>query len=230
MPEENKLPPFNIPAAADPDKYDQAIRNFRESFEHYTDDLGTALDKMTDRNKDIASFHEKLMLLCLGTIGISVSALISFVSKFPLAGCHRTIIISIASAAWGLLLIAAILCRVVISEGMASNQKILNQWLVKVSSMHATSMAYDTARIAGAFSGSWTHDGVTYDPKELYAKAGERFQASLESNERDYFQKIADSIKLEPKWTGRFGRFAIFTMQLALVLLAATAVLLFAWM
>jgi hypothetical protein len=45
--------------------------------------------KMTGANKDVAQFYKSLMLLGLGSIELPVSALISFVSKFPLNGATR---------------------------------------------------------------------------------------------------------------------------------------------
>src|SRR5947209_1651209 len=62
-------------------------------------------------NRDLFALYEKTMLLSLGTIGLSVSALISYVTKFTLHGIHKVFVVGLASTAWLCLLISAFLSR-----------------------------------------------------------------------------------------------------------------------
>ena len=73
----HNVPPEGDQIFGDPAAVTGLFKEFNEWYRLFAQDLGTAADKAIDLNKDIASLHERLLLINIGTIGISLSALIS---------------------------------------------------------------------------------------------------------------------------------------------------------
>lgn len=219
--------PSNTPFAYDREKFERRVDELFNSFRVYREDSTVALDKATDANRDLASFNEKLMLLSLGTIGLSVSALISFVTKFALSGTHKVLVITLASAAWGMLLVAAILFRRLVSECMAANQKILFEWLNAMKEYNGSSISFRGRRVGLAFSGTAIYNDEIYDPKAMFDKLSDDTAALFASPEAEHFKNMLSQIKVSPKEAGIASWIANMLCQVALLLLAATAVVLF---
>ena len=214
----------------DPAKFETFVENLLGSYRTYREDSAVAFGKMTDMNKEIAAFNEKLMLLSLGTIGLSVSALITFVSRFPLVGAHKIIIIVFASTAWGMLLISASCFRSVIADCMMANKKLLYEWISTMQDVHGSAIKFHSKRVGTAFTGTLVHDGALIDPKEVFAKLAEQTETYFQSAEVQHYKNVLAQIKVQPELTGKVSKSALVLLQVALLLLAITAIVLFAQM
>jgi hypothetical protein len=230
MPDDQERAPTSAPFSFDAEKFSKLYDNLRGSFRTYVEDSTIATEKMTGMNKEIGAFHERLMLLDLGTIGLSVSALISFVSKFTLMGFHKHVVIALASGAWCLLLISAICCRSVTTKCLAANRKLLHDWMFGVSDMNGAAIVADMHRLSDAFIGVATVNDATFDPKAIFAQLAIDSKAKFDEAKLDYLNKCVSNLSIDTKAVGRAGMWAILLMQLALLLLGVTAVALFAGM
>jgi hypothetical protein len=186
--------------------------------------------KMNEANKDLAQFYERLMLLALGSIGLSVSALISFVSRFPLNGIHKVIVVSLASTSWIFLFISAMYCRSVISDCMASNRHLLNKWMTELSDGHASAIGFHMQRMGTVFTGTAVVGGEIYDPKEVLAEGAKELVALFDTKEKARLKKVIEETKFDTKDTSRRARVAVLLLHWALLLLAITSVVVFAGM
>ena len=149
----------------------------------------------------------------LGTIGLSVSALISFVSKFALTGSHKTVVVMLASIAWGMLLVAAICFRGVINECMIANKKLLFEWISTMTDVHGSAITFHSQRVGTAFTGTTIHEGAPYDPKEIFDKLADQTKALFQSAEMQHYKKVLAQIKLQPELTGKMSNAAINLFQ-----------------
>jgi hypothetical protein len=230
MAEDQAPEPKSAPLKYDPEKFERRMDNLLGSFRAYREDSATAFGKAADANKEIASFYEKLMLLGLGTIGLSVTALISFVSKFALTGSHKIVIVSLASVAWGLLFVSAFLCSRVIFGFMAANKRLLYQWLINTSDDNCASIMLHISNLGNVFSGTSSRDGEPYDPKTELSKLATDTKNLFESSDKEHLRKAMEQLKLQPPQMGKFGGWAVVLLQSAFLLLAITTVALFAGM
>jgi|HubBroStandDraft_6_1064221.scaffolds.fasta_scaffold115257_2 hypothetical protein len=68
----------------------QLFKDFRGYYGAYVDHVESVVDKSFDVNKQISSFHERLILICIGTLGLSITALTAFIPfRRPHHSPHR---------------------------------------------------------------------------------------------------------------------------------------------
>jgi len=60
-----------------------AFRQFHERYRYYIDQNGALTEKTFELNKQIISLYERLLLIAVGTIGLSITAFITLAGKFP---------------------------------------------------------------------------------------------------------------------------------------------------
>ena len=63
MPEDQPASQPSNAFSYDPAKFEKLVENMLGSYRNYREDSAVALSRMTDMNKEISSFNEKLMLL-----------------------------------------------------------------------------------------------------------------------------------------------------------------------
>src|ERR1035437_983702 len=103
MPEEEKYTPpeenqdQQQPFLIDFEKIRMELDEFRASYRMFLDDSERSLNLASDANKQIAAFYERLLLVDLGTVGLSITALTSFTSKFSSPGFHKCTILILVS-------------------------------------------------------------------------------------------------------------------------------------
>ena len=83
----------------------------RNSLGEWADITAKALDTALEANKQLSAFYERLLLLNTGTIGVSVSALLSFGSKAGSLGHAKYFIVVFVSLAWALLLLSIVFAK-----------------------------------------------------------------------------------------------------------------------
>jgi hypothetical protein len=93
-------------------KVSAVFDNFRSSMRSYMDSVTTSVEKATDVNKQFSAFHERLLLIDLGTIGLSVTALTSVASKI----CDDWILEICGYRACGICMVPSALIRFYVQE------------------------------------------------------------------------------------------------------------------
>jgi len=111
-----------IPTA---ESYSAAADDFFVRQKEYIEYLGRTTDKCFDVNKQIASFSERILLIALGTLGVSVTTLISVSGKFSNLAAKKAFLHYVLPA-WILLLLSVFTARNVMILTIKLNAKLLN--------------------------------------------------------------------------------------------------------
>src|SRR4051812_36342269 len=120
MPEEQLAPQPTV--EIDRERFEVHLKEFRELHRFYIDDNKKSLDLATDANKQISAFFERIMFLALGTIGLSITTVTSFASRFSSPGFHKYTTIVALVAGWLLLFASSAASRSVILTTIIANK------------------------------------------------------------------------------------------------------------
>lgn len=227
MPEDERAAqpqPFQI----DFDKFVFEVNQLRASYRVVLDDLKTSLDMASSSNKQLSAFFERLLLIDLGTVGLSVTALTSFASKLDLTAFRKYAILFIVSCGWVLLLRSAFLCRAVMLQCVMANKSLLTRWEKATSDYHLQAISISTARIRRTVSGTLQVGETAVDMSSFLSEltdlsdpltlqeAVTQFRAAINEDKNANLSKGVDAIA------------AMRTMQIGLVLLGIAAIMIFA--
>jgi hypothetical protein len=212
------------PLTYDEAKFSQLFDNLRLSMQRYVDSHTTAVDKASDLNKQYAAFHERLLLIDLGTIGLSVTALTSVASKVAIAGVRKYLVIVPVGVAWCLLLLSAFLCRAIMNDYLAANRKLLEEWGLTVSQSNGEQVSMDFQRLSLGLKGTIQMEDKAVDIETLFNNVATEIRGVLTEAKRAHLEKtLQTGGAKESLSTGRASQHAIHYMQWALVLLALAA-------
>jgi hypothetical protein len=216
--------PTPKPVTYDEAKFSQLFDNLRSSMRRYVDSHSTAFDKASDLNKQYAAFHERLLLIDLGTIGLSVTALTSVASKVAIVGFRKYLVIVFVGVAWCLLLLSAFLCRAIMNDYLAANRKLLEEWALTVSQSNGEQVSVDFQRLSLGLKGTIQMEDKAVDIETLFNNAATEIRGVLTEAKRAHLEKtLKTGGAKESLSTGRASQHAIHYMQWALVLLALAA-------
>jgi len=211
-------------ASVDFDKFSKLLDNFRGSTREYLAYCSKAFDSASDLNKQLFSFHERLLLIDLGTIGLSVTALTSVASRAATIGWRKYLFVVLVGVAWGALLMSAFLCRAIMNDYLAANRKLYNEWLANALELTGGSVANDLRRISLAFTGTLKFEGEPIDAAALFNKGSAEIQDKLDDAKRLHLENTSKTgVAKEGMSTCTASVHAIRYMQYALVLLALAA-------
>lgn len=148
----------------DPAIVSSTFREFHAVFDSLVDQLGKVMDKAIDVNKQAVALHERMMLLSLGTIGVSVSAIVSLGARtvgsttaVKLAFMHYI------APSWVLLLLSALACRNAMVNTINANSKLLQDWSRRVQSNILSKMSPLLAKLSKAVTGTVMVNGTAQD-------------------------------------------------------------------
>src|SRR6202035_836942 len=100
------MTPESEKLTGDPATVAQLFKDFRGYYGAYVDHVESVVDRSFDLNKQISSFHERLILICIGTLGLSITALTAFIPKLQSDHFPRPTFIEFVVPAWILLFIS----------------------------------------------------------------------------------------------------------------------------
>ncbi len=182
------------------------------------------LDKGTELNKQISGFSEKMLLLNVGTIGLSVSALISYASKFTLVGWHKYLIASLVAFGWMSLVLSSGLCGLIMAVCLASNRLLYKQWMASLSEYYGGGILSKIANLSQAFHGTFVVNGQTVEAKDLFNPLIEstrvRWQALVDEQRNGHTENLSTLKKVS---TGETGASALRLTQIGMVSLGIAA-------
>ena len=213
-------PPINFDAA----KFSQLLDNLRSSMRRNQDSISTSFEKASDLNKQLSAFHERLLVIDLGTIGLSVTALTSVASKVAMVGFRKYLVIVLVGLAWCLLLMSAFLCRAIMNDYLAANRKLYEEWRLAVFESHGEHISQDMLRFSTALTGTIQMEDKTVDAATLFQNAATDIRSAFAEARREHVEKtLQTGGAKESLSTGQASQHAIHYMQWALMLLALSA-------
>src|SRR4029077_18963565 len=208
----------------DPVKVGGLLQEFFEWYRLYITDAGMVVDKVTEFHKQISSFHERLLLVALGTVGISVSALISLVPKIPTTPATKLTFVFCVAPAWILLLISALTSRNVMAYTLRINRALLEDWSKRVDGYHVQRVVQSLTKLANAVSGTVNVGSNAQDVSASLLEARKNVQEAMEKQKDISLPSFISFDANHMKWQSKI---AVWAMQLALVLLCVAAIRLF---
>lgn len=205
-------------------KAGEITEGIRHGYGEFLNTLGTVYDRAASLNKDICSFNERMMLVALGVLGISVTSLISINSKLSSNPSARIALTHYVIPAWILLTISVLTCRNAMVLALRANRSIYMEWILKLNNHHAREMVAGLKKLSNVISGDITL-GSKVQPlsavvSELEKDVQEMFASEAKRPTLDVAtQRDTRSLKIQ-------SALAVFTLQIALVLLCIAAILL----
>jgi len=207
--------------SGDPAVAAQLVKDFFDNYRHWTEQVSHIVDKSIEINKQVSSFHERLLLLSFGTIGISVSALLTLASKFASNPSAKHVFTYYVAPSWVLLLLSAMMCRNVMVSTIEANRRMVEDVTRKILSYNLTQVRRSLLQMSKAFSGTMTVDSVTKDAATVFAESVSKTDSHLEQIQKESESSQLSSVSKVSRWQSRLS---VFFMQAALVLLAIAAI------
>jgi hypothetical protein len=99
----------------DQSRMDALYCNLQTSFRNWLSQSSTALDKATDLNKQIFLFYERILLIDTGTLGVSVSVILSSNRHLSELGHAKVVVLVTVILGWMFLLFSILYCRSLLS-------------------------------------------------------------------------------------------------------------------
>jgi hypothetical protein len=193
------------------------FKQYHESYQRYLTCLASQVDRNVDTNKQIAAFYERLLLLDLGTIAISVTALASLIAHLT-EGRHlpKGTFISLIIPAWFLLLASAFLCRHIMSLTIQANSGLQHQWAHAVSLYNFGEMSKQLTSLSTVLDGTMRIGEEEHEISKFFKSQAQSINNSA--------AKIETPKPPETSSSQRYGAVAMGFMQLALILLCISAI------
>lgn len=211
---------FQVPN--DPERVRKAIQEFNEARRYLLESEERATDKAVAFNKDLATFQERLLLVALGIIGLSVTSLVSLIPKITGTPALRATVLHYIVPAWILLLISALSCRHTMVFAIRLNQKILKDWANKLQTFNLQALQRSLKVFEKTLQGNITIESETTSLAELFSKLSDLVQKTI--NEIGKLPPLEDVAKTETKMVKMYGGISVYALEVALVLLAIAAI------
>jgi hypothetical protein len=200
----------------DPGPIPEVFRAFSESCYKFLDAHSVQVDKAFDLNKQVASFYERIMLLDVGTLALSITALTTLVARFPTAHLPRTTFLWIIVPAWSLLLFSTFGCRAVIAHTVDANKVLYDQWQKNTFQYNFVRIATLITRISNSMSGTITFDAGPQDVNQKFSEMNDSLKQIL--------AELNSTKPIELEFSRRIGPLSVLSMQFGLMLLCYSAV------
>ena len=218
-----------VPIKIDHEAYQKAFDQYRAAYSAFLGHSKIALDMGGDANKFIAAFYERIMLVDLGTIGLSITALTTLSNKFSYPGFHRYTTITMLSVAWLMLLVSSFLCRTVMLQCIAANKEMLAQWRKVTSEYNRQEIRTAAQSMSKTVSGTLVIDGIAVNASALLTGFAEMLDPkTVDMRMKELQDAIAKEGAPQPIATNTEANTAIKLMHFGMLLLGIVAVFLFA--
>ena len=197
---------------------------FRERHGEYIDHVAKVVDKSFDLNKQISSFHERLVLICLGTIGLSVTALTSFMPKIPAVTFPRHTFVWYIVPAWILLFLSMTYSRAVMGNLVLANGALLEEWKAAADTYNIRQMWLCLVKLSSTAQGTLKIGDKERSASSMFAKLADAANKCVPEIDHAKTNALvgrrASRIKIQ-------STIAVASMQIGMILLSISAVKLF---
>lgn len=211
-----------FPLQASTDEHTRVMnlfQSFHLLYREFLNDIAKRVDLATELNKQTSAFYERLMLVSLGTISLSVTAVTSFAPKAAVLSPHgKHVITWLIAIAWVLLLLAVFACRQAVAVLNHATGAAFSQWNSMTMSYYSEHISKRLNDISSAISGSIVHEGEEKDASKLLSELSQKIKAGLGEEAKKKLDKLTTTD------VNRVGRLAVLSVQFALVLLCVAAI------
>ena len=195
--------------------------NLQTSCRNWLAESHTALDRATDLNKQIFLYYERILLIDTGTLGVSVSVILSTNRHLSELGHAKVVVLVAVILGWMFLLFSILYCRVTITYSMNANRDLFHQWRNESDKLNSIMMGSDVERIGCSFKGNLVVDGKEVEAATMIKELGNTMRAKIAEV---VATREAQEGKADLSDSRRHGRWAINCMQIGLILLGISAV------
>jgi hypothetical protein len=219
------VPPAEQHVSGDPAKMLEGATAFFTAYRSLVDDIGSGVEKSLEVNKQIAALYERFLLVDIGTIALSVTAITSLASRPNAVPTHKYTFVLLIGLAWLLLLPSTFCCRAMITAAAAGNAKILHEWRGIATSLNLQQVARACLLLSKAISGTAVVQGEKRDMSAFFSSMAHNLIGVVNEEQQKRLEKAlqpadqSGSVKIT-------GRVAIAFMQLGLIVLCAAAMML----
>lgn len=216
--------PQTTSSKVDIERIREVYADLRESHRGFIDTCAKSFDKATDLNKQSAAFYERVLLLNMGILGFSITALTAVTSRFHIGGFFRYMIASLVGVAWLGLLFSTLFCASIVLEIHRTNRRLYAEWLSVTCDAHAQTLSGDMKRFAKLTAIALQGDPV--DNSVLLVQLAEDVKKSTGGEWKERLQAMIKP----PENTisaNESVKYAIRSLQFSLLLLGIVAMLLF---
>jgi hypothetical protein len=197
---------------------------FRERHGELIDHVAKVVDKSFDLNKQVSSFHERHILICLGTIGLSVTALTSFMPKIPAATFPRHTFVWYIVPAWILLFVSITYSRSVMANIVISNAAILEEWKVAAETYNIKQMWLCLIKLSSTAQGTVKTGDKERSASSMFSELADRVNKCVPEVDHT---KINAATEKRLKRIKTQSTIAVVAMQIGMILLCISAIKLF---
>lgn len=217
------MPPEGI---NDAEKTVQLFKDFRGYYGAYVDHVESVVDKSFDLNKQISSFHERLILICIGTLGLSITALTAFIPKLQSDHFPRPTFIEFVVPAWVLLFVSITVSRAVMGHIVVANKNLLDQWKRAGDNFNIKQMWLALTALGNSINSTLQVDidGKTQNAAALMKDLADKIDKAIPSDLEAVNAKELAAAQLTGKHIKRLSYVAVLSMQIGLLLLGISAI------
>jgi len=207
----------------------QLFKDFRGYYGAYVDHVESVVDKGFDLNKQISSFHERLILICIGTLGLSITALTAFIPKLQSDHFPRPTFIKFVVPAWILLFISITVSRAVMGHIVVANKHLLDEWKRAGDNFNIKQMSVALTALSNSINATLQVDidGKTQNAAALMKDLAARFDKAVPNDLEAVNAKELAAAQLTGKRVKWLSHISVISMQIGLLLLGISAIRLF---
>jgi hypothetical protein len=208
--------------SGDPQQVQDFFKQFHEGYRYYIDQNEAMTDKAFEINKQIISLYERLLLISVGTIGLSITAFITLAGKFGPHISRRPFVLLI-SLAWASLFVSAIAFSAAITHTIIQNSTLFQHWTKLLEAYHSQMFGSSVGKLSNVLSGNIQIEGQDHDVKKLFAKlSGELREAGNSSMQERLKMLNVGSVKDSP--VRKLAIVGTLAMQVGFILLCIAAI------
>ena len=211
--------------SGDPAKTLEGVTAFYTAYRTLVEDTGSNVEKSLEVNKQIAALYERFLLIDIGTIALSVTAITSLASRPNAVPTHKYTFVLLIGLAWLLLLVSTFCCRAMMTAVAAANRTIFHEWRGVATAYDLQQVARACSLLSKAASGTAIVQGEKRDISAFFSSMADKLTGVLNEEQQKRLEKA-----LQPADQSGFvkttGTIAISFMQLGLIVLCAAAMML----
>jgi hypothetical protein len=192
---------------------------FHEWYRFYITQAALQTDKAIEINKQIASSYERLLLIDVGAIALSISAFMSLAGKFP-SHASRYPFVWLVGLAWVSLFASAILLSAAIIHTIAANAILLQTWNSLLQTYHSQVLSTSLIHLSKALTGKVRVGDEDHDVPKLFSELAAKVKEEGAAREAERLKTIGGA----KSPAGRLSQVARVLMQLGFVLLCVAAI------
>jgi hypothetical protein len=219
-------PPIYTVTSSDIQATEKAFGEYRDWHTSFLDRINDQVGKAIDVTKQLSTFHERLLLICLGTIGFSVTAITTLGSSTKFAGSNfpRHTVTCYVIPAWISLLLCIIISNGIMRQVVELNRSILEQWYQLTSQFTFNVGTTALTRLSTTIRGTVAVGTETKDVSEHMRSLAAQLKALADKAKPDQFEKLLKIAWGKDKTLNHYSSVAVVLFIAGVALLGIAAV------